>query len=59
MGGQQPRRIPRKPRDHSKSKHLKIITRLISIYKRLSLLDLESSDLGLYKINFRSRKIDL
>ena len=35
MGGRQPHRIPRKPRDRSKIKHLEIIIRLIRIYKRL------------------------
>jgi hypothetical protein len=35
IGGQQPHRIPRKPRDRNKIIHQKTIIRLISIYKRL------------------------
>ena len=36
MGGQQPHRIPRKPRDRDKIMYWKIVSRLISVYKRLS-----------------------
>jgi len=35
MGGQQPHRIPRKPRDRAKINLLKTNIRSISIYKRL------------------------
>ena len=35
MWGQQPHRIPRKPRDRGKNKLLEIFIRLATIYKRL------------------------
>ena len=35
MGGRQPHRIQRKPRDHDKIIHSKTTIRFLSIYKRL------------------------
>ena len=39
MGGQQPHRIPRKPRDHNKINHQETIIRFLNAYSRLQTIN--------------------
>ena len=43
MGGQQPRRIPRFPRDRDKIIRSKLIIRLLNVYMQLQTLNIKKS----------------
>ncbi len=55
MGGQQPHRIPRKPRDRSKIIKSKIIIRLLNVYIQLQTLNIEKSKIRISDADFQQR----